>query len=187
MLHDLAAAPATAHHIADKLARHFVADTPPPALVDRLAGVFARHGRRSAERLSHARSTRRKRGRPAQRQVQDAVGLDGVVAARARLAATSAACRPRRMLTQLGQPVWRPGSPAGYDDIAASWAAPDALVRRVEAGAALRGARRRHARRARARPATCSPGRCAIRPRPPSRAPKARRPRSRCCSSRPIS
>jgi len=37
-----------------------------------------------------------------------------------------------RILTQLGQPVWRPGSPAGYDDIAASWAAPDALVRRVE-------------------------------------------------------
>jgi uncharacterized protein (DUF1800 family) len=36
------------------------------------------------------------------------------------------------LLTQLGQPVWRPGSPAGYDDVAASWAAPDALVRRVE-------------------------------------------------------
>ncbi|MEX3821239.1 DUF1800 family protein, partial [Paraburkholderia sp. BR14262] len=36
------------------------------------------------------------------------------------------------LLTQLGQPVWRPGSPAGYDAIAASWAAPDALVRRVE-------------------------------------------------------
>ncbi|MEO7643292.1 MAG: DUF1800 family protein, partial [Ramlibacter sp.] len=36
-------------------------------------------------------------------------------------------------MAQLGQPVWRPGSPAGYDDIAASWAAPDALVRRVEA------------------------------------------------------
>jgi uncharacterized protein (DUF1800 family) len=36
------------------------------------------------------------------------------------------------LMNQLGQPVWRPGSPAGYDDIAASWAAPDALVRRVE-------------------------------------------------------
>jgi uncharacterized protein (DUF1800 family) len=36
------------------------------------------------------------------------------------------------LMQQLGQPVWRPGSPAGYDDIAASWAAPDALVRRVE-------------------------------------------------------
>ncbi len=33
---------------------------------------------------------------------------------------------------QLGQPVWKPGSPAGWDDIAATWAAPDALLRRVE-------------------------------------------------------
>ena len=37
------------------------------------------------------------------------------------------------LLNQLGQPTWQPGSPAGYDDIAASWAGPDALVRRVEA------------------------------------------------------
>jgi uncharacterized protein (DUF1800 family) len=34
--------------------------------------------------------------------------------------------------SQLGQPVWKPGSPAGWDDNAASWAAPDALLRRVE-------------------------------------------------------
>ena len=37
------------------------------------------------------------------------------------------------VLTQLGQSAWRPGSPAGFDDIAASWAAPEALVLRVEA------------------------------------------------------
>jgi uncharacterized protein (DUF1800 family) len=36
------------------------------------------------------------------------------------------------LMNQLGQPVWRPGSPAGWDDVAATWAAPDALVRRVE-------------------------------------------------------
>jgi len=36
------------------------------------------------------------------------------------------------MLKQLGQPTWQPGSPAGWDDIAASWAAPEALMRRVE-------------------------------------------------------
>ena len=36
------------------------------------------------------------------------------------------------MLVQLGQPVWRPGSPAGYDDVAATWMAPDMLMRRVE-------------------------------------------------------
>jgi uncharacterized protein (DUF1800 family) len=36
------------------------------------------------------------------------------------------------MLNQLGQPIWKPGSPAGFDDLSASWAAPDALMRRVE-------------------------------------------------------
>ena len=36
------------------------------------------------------------------------------------------------LMNQLGQPTWRPGSPAGFDDIAASWAAPEALMRRVE-------------------------------------------------------
>src|SRR5690606_4542709 len=36
------------------------------------------------------------------------------------------------LMNQLGQPVWRPGSPAGFDDVAATWAAPDALLRRVE-------------------------------------------------------
>ena len=35
--------PATAKHIATKLARHFVADDPPPALVDRLAQALSRH------------------------------------------------------------------------------------------------------------------------------------------------
>ena len=35
-------------------------------------------------------------------------------------------------MVQLGQPVWRPGSPAGYGDLSSTWAAPDALMRRVE-------------------------------------------------------
>ena len=37
------------------------------------------------------------------------------------------------LLNQLGQPTWKPESPAGYDDIGASWAGPDAVMRRVEA------------------------------------------------------
>src|SRR3981081_3894181 len=36
----LARHPATARHVATKLARHFIADEPPPALVDRLASRF---------------------------------------------------------------------------------------------------------------------------------------------------
>jgi uncharacterized protein (DUF1800 family) len=43
------------------------------------------------------------------------------------------------LMSQLGQPVWRPGSPAGWDDIGPSWAAPDALVRRVEMAQRLAG------------------------------------------------
>ena len=40
VLHDLARHPSTARFIATKLARHFVADDPPPALVERLARTF---------------------------------------------------------------------------------------------------------------------------------------------------
>ena len=40
VLADLARHPATARHIAHKLARHFVADVPPPPLVDKLAKSF---------------------------------------------------------------------------------------------------------------------------------------------------
>ena len=40
VLMDLAATPATATHIATKLARHFAGDEPPPALVDRLSRAF---------------------------------------------------------------------------------------------------------------------------------------------------
>ena len=41
VLDDLARHPSTARFIARKLARHFVADDPPPALVERLAKVFS--------------------------------------------------------------------------------------------------------------------------------------------------
>ena len=37
---DLAASPATAKHLATKLARHFAGDDPPPALVDRLSKAY---------------------------------------------------------------------------------------------------------------------------------------------------
>jgi hypothetical protein len=42
VLADFARSPATAHHIATKLARHVVADDPPPSLVNRLGRAY--HG-----------------------------------------------------------------------------------------------------------------------------------------------
>ncbi|MDR5783985.1 DUF1800 domain-containing protein [Caballeronia sp. LZ065] len=130
ILHDLAASPATARHIADKLARHFVADTPPPALVERLAKVFGATGgdlpavyRALVEAPEAWPATPTKFKSPWDWTLSSLRGLG-----RTGLEKMHAA----PLLRQLGQPVWRPGSPAGYDDAAASWAAPDALVRRVE-------------------------------------------------------
>ena len=44
IIHDLITAPATARHLALKLARHFIADDPPADLVQRLAQTFTRTG-----------------------------------------------------------------------------------------------------------------------------------------------
>ncbi|MBN3857451.1 DUF1800 domain-containing protein [Paraburkholderia sp. Ac-20340] len=130
ILHDLAHAPATSRHIAFQLGRHFVADNPPPALTDRLALAFEQSGGDlptvyraliAAPQAWSAPDTKFKTPWEWTVSSMRALGWRD----RGDLNAAP-------LLTQLGQPVWRPGSPAGYDDIAASWAAPDALVRRVE-------------------------------------------------------
>ncbi|TAL53491.1 DUF1800 domain-containing protein [Pandoraea sp.] len=130
ILRDFAASPATAHHLAEELARHFVADTPPPALVARLADTFLRSRGdlpavyRTLVEAPEAWSPAAKKFKtPWEWTISSLRGLGF-----AHLGQMHAA----PLLRQLGQPVWQPGSPAGYDDIAASWAAPDALVRRVE-------------------------------------------------------
>jgi uncharacterized protein (DUF1800 family) len=131
ILHDLATAPATATHIATKLARHFVADEPPPALVQRLAVTFMRSsGDLSAVMRALVTSPEAWAEGPAKFKTPwdwSVSALRGL--GRRELPPMQAA----NLLNQLGQPVWRPGSPAGWDDVAASWAGPDALVRRVEA------------------------------------------------------
>lgn len=131
ILHDLAAHEATARHIATKLARHFIADDPPASAIESLADAFRRSGGMlpavyaTLVGLPDAWApTPAKFKTPWEWTVSSLRGL-GVGPEMADL-------NVAQVLNQLGQPVWRPGSPAGYDDIAASWAAPDALVRRVE-------------------------------------------------------
>jgi len=62
VLADLARHPATAQHIATKLARAFVADAPPPTLVDRLAQRF-RDSEGNLKELARRSRPRRKPGR----------------------------------------------------------------------------------------------------------------------------
>ena len=130
VLDDLAVHPATARHIATKLARHFAGDAPPPALVARLETAFLKSGG-DLPTVYRALITAPEgwAAPPAKFKSPWEWTLSS-------MRALGAPPLPAQQLTvmqaQLGQPVWRPGSPAGYDDIAASWAGPDAVMRRVE-------------------------------------------------------
>jgi uncharacterized protein (DUF1800 family) len=130
ILRDLAISAATARHLALKLARHFVADDPPPAIVDRLAETFERSGgdlpavyRELVTAPEVWTAPMAKFKSPSEWAVSGLRALG-----QSELPAQQAV----NLMTQLGQPVWRPGSPAGYADVASAWAAPDALLRRVE-------------------------------------------------------
>lgn len=130
VMRDLAAAPATAQHVATKLARHFVADDPPPALVRRLSDAFQRSDG-DLPTLYRALVDAPESWSPA--PVKFKTPWEWLVSSMRGLGMSDAGeVQVAGIMQQLGQPVWRPGSPAGFDDIAASWAAPDALLRRVE-------------------------------------------------------
>jgi uncharacterized protein (DUF1800 family) len=130
MIRDLVAAPATALHVASKLARHFVADEPPQALVRQLAATFTRT-KGDLPSIYRDLIASPLAWQPAPEKFKSpwewSISSLRALGYRA-LAATQAS----NLMTQLGQPVWRPGSPAGYKDTAATWAGPDALLRRVE-------------------------------------------------------
>lgn len=132
ILDDLATHPATARHIATKLVRHFVADDPPAPLVARLEAVFLKTGgnlpaiyKALVEAPESWRSPVAKFKSP----------WEWTVSALRALSVTDFPGRAQAaagLFTQMGQPVWRPGSPKGFGDISADWAGPAALMRRVE-------------------------------------------------------
>lgn len=128
---DLAVHPATARHVATKLARHFAADDPPPAMVSRLEKAFLRSGGDlpTVYRALVASPEAWEIAKPKFRTPWDWT----IASLRAASVKEVKGQMAVGLLRQLGQPVWQPSSPAGFDDIAASWAGPDALVRRVEA------------------------------------------------------
>ena len=130
ILSDLARNTSTARHVATKLARHFEGDEPSAALISRLEGTFlTSEGNLKAVYTVLAEAPEIQ----AAKQAKFKTPWDWLVSSHRALdlgAGTSG--RLVQVFTQLGQPVWRPGSPAGYDDVAASWAGPDALFRRAE-------------------------------------------------------
>jgi len=129
VLADLARHPATAQHIAGKLARHFVADDAPPSLVSKLAKTFADTDgdlKQMAKILITAEESwtapRRKLKPPAE-------WIAGVI----RLTKTQADIPISRIMNAqvaLGAPLWRPPAPNGYADSEAAWI--DGIPRRID-------------------------------------------------------
>jgi uncharacterized protein (DUF1800 family) len=135
VLGDLAVHPATAVHIATKLARHFAGDTPPPRLVDRLAASFAKTGG-DLPSLYRVLIEAPELASPAPAKFKSPWDWS-ISALRAVGTRNVEGQAIAGLQTQLGQPVWKPGSPAGFDDTDATWAGPDALMRRVEAASRI--------------------------------------------------
>lgn len=131
VINDLAVHPASAKHIATKLARHFVADDPPEPLVKRLEADFLKTGgdlpsfyRTLVEAPEAWQPQSEKFKNPWEWTVS---ALRAVGAQRMPMQGAAAV-----MLQGLGQPIWQPQSPAGFADTNAEWAGGNALMRRVE-------------------------------------------------------
>jgi uncharacterized protein (DUF1800 family) len=131
VLSDLARHPATAHFIATKLARHFVADDPPAVLVDRLATTYRRTDGTLAEVYRElVRSPEAWAASPTKLKTPEELVLSS-----ARLLGLGARLFERGDaggIVALGQRVHTAPSPAGWSDRAEDWLGPDALWKRVE-------------------------------------------------------
>jgi uncharacterized protein (DUF1800 family) len=124
----LARHPATAKHVAAKLARHFVADEPPPALVERLTKRFlATQGdlKEVTKALVAApeawEAPRAKLKRPG----EWVVGM-----LRAAGIAPPDIGPVMQAHNLLGEPLWRPSAPKGFADESAPWL--DGLAQRLD-------------------------------------------------------
>jgi uncharacterized protein (DUF1800 family) len=135
VLDDLAQHPATARHIATKLVRHFLADAPPIAAVDRVAQAFIDSDgdlptvhEAVIDAATAAQGGSAKFKTPHEFVVSAFRMLDFVPE------------MPQQILAPfqlLGQRPYSPGSPAGWPDTADRWDGPDALLKRIEWAAAL--------------------------------------------------
>jgi uncharacterized protein (DUF1800 family) len=128
VLADLARHPATAKHVSTKLARHFISDEPASTLVDRVAKRFLETDgnlREVAKALVSApeawSAPRSKLKRPG----------EWMIAALRAAAVAPANIQPLMQAHNLlGEPLWRPPAPKGFDDNSAAWT--DGLAQRLD-------------------------------------------------------
>ncbi len=124
----LAAHPATAKHIAGKLARHFVADDPPPALVAKLEKRFRDTDGDLKEVALALIGAPEAWDAPRQKLRRPGEWLAGSLRATGIFPSDM---RPiERSQALLGEPLWRPPAPNGFSDGNDAWM--DGLAQRLD-------------------------------------------------------
>ncbi|HXC58793.1 MAG TPA: DUF1800 domain-containing protein [Steroidobacteraceae bacterium] len=128
-LRALAVNPHTARHLAMKLARHFVADEPPAALVDRLTRAYLdAQGDLPATYRALIESPEAWRVPLAKFKTP----TEYVLSTYRALSLPFASDKDLRVFELLGQRSFQPGSPAGWPDRSADWDGSAALLKRLE-------------------------------------------------------
>ncbi len=137
VLEILARHPATAKFIATKLTRYFVSDTPPAALVDRVAAAFRKSDGDIRETLraiflspefNSAVAYRAKVKRPFELAISSLRTLG---------AETTGGPQLHQWIARMGEPLYGFQTPNGYSDSAESWVNTGGLLERLNFGLAL--------------------------------------------------
>ena len=130
ILTDLAAKPQTARFICGKIARHFVADDPPPALVARLEAAWT-GSKGDLAQVATALISAPEAWDP--RPAKFKTPYEFIVSSYRAAGGQPAAFQQfGPILTALGQKPYSAPSPKGWPEDAQSWAAPDAIVKRMQ-------------------------------------------------------
>ena len=130
VLHDFAHHPATAHFIATKLARHYIADDPPPAAVNRIAAAFSKSGGDLQTTMNavvdcpEAWAAPFAKFKPPEEFMISFLRLLSIPSLPADAITNS--------LAVMGQPTYRAAGPDGWSDVAASWLSADLVWKRLE-------------------------------------------------------
>jgi uncharacterized protein (DUF1800 family) len=133
VLYDLARQPATAAHVATKLARHFIADEPPPALIELLTRTFLETDG-DLWQVSKALVAAPESWSPDRAKIKHP--SEWMVAC-VRAAGFNKGDTGRLVpaLNRLGEPLWRPPAPKGFGDENGDWL--DGLAHRLDTANAI--------------------------------------------------
>jgi uncharacterized protein (DUF1800 family) len=138
VLRDLAANPATARHLAFKLARHFIADEPPPSAVDRMAKAYLDSGGALPALYKALVDSPEAWSQPLGKVKQP---VEFIASAMRALPAIQEAKDEALLfsLNELGQRTYFAPSPQGWPDVADAWIGPDAVWKRIEWASTVAG------------------------------------------------